>query len=200
MALLIEDYALIGDTHGAALVGRNGSIDWWCAPRYDSAACFAALLGDRNNGHWSISPVGAPLSSRRRYIPDTLVLETEWDVAGGTVRVIDHMPLREECCRVVRIIEGVSGTVDMEVELIIRFDYGHIVPWVRKIADGSLSAIGGPDSLNVRTPIRLRGEGLTSRANAQYPEPHTLPFGWVGGGGWDLVGRELLLRDGDPDS
>src|SRR4051794_3121722 len=129
MALRIEDYAMIGDKQAAALVGRDGSIDWLCLPRFDSGACFAALLGTEEHGHWRIAPAGGVKAVRRRYWPRTLVLETEFDTDGGTVRMIDCMPRRGDAPDVVRVVEGVRGRVDMEVELVIRTDYGNIIPW-----------------------------------------------------------------------
>src|SRR3954467_14517453 len=147
MPLAIEDYALIGDCHTAALVGRNGSIDWLCLPRFDSGACFAALLGEPDNGRWLIAPAaGAVQKTERRYRHGTLVLETEFTTDSGTVRLIDCMPPRGDAPDVVRVVEGLSGHVTMQMELIIRFDYGAIVPWVRR-AGGRLVAIAGPDAL-----------------------------------------------------
>jgi GH15 family glucan-1,4-alpha-glucosidase len=159
----IEDYALIGDTQTAALVGRNGSIDWTCFPRFDSGACFAALLGDRDNGRWSIAPVDVPTRTRRRYQEETLVLETEFDAPGGTVRLIDFMPIRGQEPDIVRIVEGVSGEVAMKADLVIRFDYGQAVPWVRR-QHGALTATAGPDALCLRGDIDLHGEDLASVA------------------------------------
>ena len=176
VALRIEDYAMIGDTHAAALVGRDGSIDWWCVPRFDSAACFAALLGDEANGRWSIAPAGGGLSTRRRYRDDTLILETEWDLEGGSVRLIDHMPIRDSCCRIVRIVEGLSGSVDMRLDLVIRFDYGHVVPWVQTTDDGILMAIAGPDLLSLRTPVQIEGRGMTSTAAFRVEAGDRIPF------------------------
>src|SRR3989440_1139456 len=120
----IEDYGFLSDTQTAALVGRNGSVDWLCFPRFDSAACFAALLGDDGNGMWRLSPSGAEACTRRHYRPDTLILETEWDTAQGRVRVIDFMPPRGVAPDVVRIVEGLAGSVTMTSDLRIRFDYG----------------------------------------------------------------------------
>jgi GH15 family glucan-1,4-alpha-glucosidase len=163
MPLAIEDYALIGDCHACALLGRDGSIDWLCLPRMDSPACFAALLGRPEHGRWLISPAADGLSVRRRYRDGTLIVETEFESPDGTVRIIDCMPLSDERWDVVRIVEGVRGRVAMRMELIIRFDYGGIVPWVRQI-DGVLSAVAGPDRLELRTPVAVRGEGLTTVA------------------------------------
>ena len=136
MAARIEDYGLIGDLQTAALVSRHGSIDWACFPRFDSGACFAKLLGDAENGQWSLAPIEEPRSARRRYRGDTLVLETELETDGGSIRLIDFMPPRGEAPDIVRIVEGVEGRVAVRMDLTIRFDYGSIVPWVRRRADG----------------------------------------------------------------
>jgi GH15 family glucan-1,4-alpha-glucosidase len=163
LAGLIEDYALVGDMHSAALVGRDGSIDWLCLPRFDSGAVFASLLGESDNGHWQIGPVGGGDAQRRTYRDDTLVLESEWDVDGGTVRVIDFMPPRDEVPNLVRIVEGVRGTVRMESVLRLRFDYGHIVPWVRHV-DGFLAAVAGPDSVWLAGDVPHHGRDFASIA------------------------------------
>jgi GH15 family glucan-1,4-alpha-glucosidase len=157
MALPIEDYALIGDGRTAALVGRDGSIDWLCWPRFDSAACFAALLGTAENGRWLIAP-GAPLNVRRRYRPGTLVLETEFETATGRATVIDFMPA--ESANLVRIVKGGSGRVDFRTEFVVRFNYGATVPWVSRRPDGALDMIAGPDRVVLRTPAALHGEDL----------------------------------------
>ncbi len=163
MAQRIEDYALIGDLQTAALVGRNGSIDWLCLPRFDSGACFASLLGNPRNGRWLLCPAG-PAKSRRRYLDNTLVLRTEHETADGAVAVTDFMPERDGEPHLVRIVEGRRGQVDMRMEIIVRWDYGSIVPWVRKRDDG-LSAIAGPNGLILRTPVAMRGENLTTVAD-----------------------------------
>ena len=157
----IEDYGLIGDLHTAALVSRGGSLDWACFPRFDSAACFAALLGDHENGHWTIAPGAGGDATSRRYRGESLVLEHEWTTPDGTVRVIDFMPPRDDLPDLVRVVEGVSGAVPMRSMLRMRFDYGHIAPWVRR-ANGYLCATAGPDSLWLRSPVELRGEGMTT--------------------------------------
>ncbi|MFJ7070841.1 glycoside hydrolase family 15 protein [Streptomyces sp. NPDC101115] len=159
MTQRIDDYALIGDLQTAALVGRDGSIDWLCLPRFDSAACFAALLGDENNGHWRVAPKGATTCSSRRYAEDSLVLETVWETRTGSVKVVDFMPQRDKAPDVVRIVEGVSGTVEMSAVLRLRFDYGSIVPWVRR-ADDHRVAVAGPDSVWLRSepPVKTWGQ------------------------------------------
>ena len=165
MAGRIEDYALIGDLQTAALVGRDGSIDWLCLPRFDSGACFAALLGDRDNGHWRLAPAGAGDADRRAYRGDTLVLESVWETAGGSVRVVDFMPQRDRAPDVVRIVEGLSGRVAMESELRLRFDYGGVVPWVRR-SDGCRVAVAGPDSVWLRSEpeVHTYGKDLSTRS------------------------------------
>jgi GH15 family glucan-1,4-alpha-glucosidase len=171
----IEDYALVGDTRTAALVGKDGSIDWLCLPRFDSGACFAKLLGEREHGHWSLRPRDAKVRTTRRYRGDTLVLETQFTVASGTVRVVDCMPPDEETPNLVRVVEGVDGEVAMQMELVIRFDYGRVVPWVRRI-DGALLAIGGPDALTLHTPVEHHGENLTTVADFTVRAGQRLPF------------------------
>jgi GH15 family glucan-1,4-alpha-glucosidase len=175
MAAPIEDYALIGDTHTAALVSREGSIDWLCLPRFDSPACFAALLGDRSNGCWKLAPAGPVREVRRHYQGDTLVLETEHRTDDGVVRVIDYMPPRHSDPDVARVVEGVRGRVPMRMELTIRFDYGSIVPWVRHVA-GALHAIAGPDSVWLRTPVPVHGENWTTLAEFTVAEGERVPF------------------------
>ena len=165
--LPIEDYALIGNTITGALVGKNGSIDWFCAPRLDSAACFAALLGDRDNGHWQIAPADGTWTVRRRYRDNTLILETEFETSQGCARLTDFMVMNghdsEEHCRLVRIVEGVSGSIDMEMVLVIRFYYGSMVPWVRRVGDARL-AVAGPDSLHLTATVPVYGHDQTTRA------------------------------------
>ncbi len=175
MAARIEDYGLIGDLQTAALVSRHGCIDWLCFPRFDSGACFAALLGDEENGRWELSP-GAPVTrATRRYREDTLVLETELETADGAVRLIDFMPPRGEAPDVVRIVEGVSGTVAMRMSLSIRFDYGWTIPWVRRREDGIL-AIAGPDALFLATPVGLVGRNFHTVAEFDVSEGDRVPF------------------------
>ncbi|MQA06740.1 MAG: glycoside hydrolase family 15 protein [Streptosporangiales bacterium] len=175
MPLRIEDYALIGDMQSCALVGRDGSIDWLCLPRFDSDAVFAALLGDEENGRWQIAPTGGGLATTRRYRPDTLVLETRWDTADGSVRIIDFMPNRDVAPDVVRVVEGISGRVRMSFDLRMRFDYGHIVPWVRHLG-GQVAGIAGPDSVWLRTPVDTHGENFRTVAQFEVLEGQQVPF------------------------
>jgi GH15 family glucan-1,4-alpha-glucosidase len=171
----IEDYAIIGDTRSVALIGRDASIDWMCLPRFDSGACFAALLGEREHGRWQIAPCGEVVTVRRRYRGDTLILETELVTREGRVRIIDCMPPAEDIPNVVRIVEGIEGSVQMRMELVIRFDYGWVVPWVRKV-DGALLAVGGPDALMLRTPVPTHGENLTTVADFTIHAGQRVPF------------------------
>jgi GH15 family glucan-1,4-alpha-glucosidase len=171
----LEDYALIGDTHTAALVSKNGSLDWLCLPRFDSEACFAALLGDESHGRWLLAPAGGIKEVRRRYRGDTLVLETEFETQDGVVKVVDCMPHREHRPDVVRMVEGVSGRVPMKMQLVIRFDYGSTVPWVRQ-RDERFQALAGPDALVLDTPVALRGESLTTVADFEVTAGDRVPF------------------------
>src|SRR5690348_8618102 len=155
MAERIEDYALLGDLQTAALVGRGGSIDWLCFPRFDSSSCFSALLGGPEHGRWVIAPASGGPAQERRYREDTLILESEWQTDTGRVRVIDFMPPRETTPDIARIVEGLEGEVDMRTEYVVRFDYGSVVPWVRRIDNRTLSAVAGPDGLVLRTPVKL---------------------------------------------
>jgi GH15 family glucan-1,4-alpha-glucosidase len=175
MASRIEDYALIGDCHSAALVARDGSIDWLCLPRFDSGACFAALLGTRENGRWQIAPAGEIRRITRRYRPATLILETTFETDTGSVTVVDFMPPRTREPRLDRIVKGQNGEVPMRMELIVRFDYGSIVPWVSRV-DGALRAIAGPDTLVLHTPAKTHGEGLTTIADFTVRAGESVPF------------------------
>ena len=162
--MLLEDYGLIGDLESAALVGRNGSMDWLCLPRFDSASCFTALLGDERHGRWLLAPAGDVLSTSRRYRPGTLVLETDFETAQGAVRVIDFMPRRGlGAPRVMRIVEGLRGRVPMRMELALRPDYGSIRPWAERASDGAI-ATAGPDAFRISTPLALQVEDGTVRA------------------------------------
>jgi GH15 family glucan-1,4-alpha-glucosidase len=171
----IEDYAVVGDLHTMALVGRDGSVDWLCLPRFDSGACFARLLGDEEAGFWRIAPEGATACTRRRYRGQSLVLETEWDTPEGTVRVVDAMPPRSSTADLVRVVEGVRGRVPMRLELRLRFDYGHIVPWVRRQGE-VLSAIAGPDAVWLDTPVALHGEHYATVGSFEVAAGDRVPF------------------------
>ncbi|GGK86833.1 glycoside hydrolase family 15 protein [Streptomyces flaveus] len=163
----IEDYALIGDHQTAALIGRDGSIDWLCLPRFDSAACFAKLLGDEENGHWRLAPKGAEACTRRAYRPESLVLDTEWETAEGAVRVTDLMPQRDRAPDVVRVVEGLEGRVTMRSTLRLRFDYGSIVPWMRK-SDSHRVAVAGPDSVWLRSEPKVRTWGKDYGTHSEF--------------------------------
>src|SRR5579863_159554 len=164
MAARIEDYALIGDCETAALVDRNGSIDWLCWPDFSSEACFAALLGTGENGSWKISPCDGEWKTSRRYREHTLILETTFENAQGSVRLIDFMPIRERFSDVVRFVEGVRGVVDVHMELALRFDYGRTVPWVTRIDDGQ-RAVAGPNLAVLHASIPVHGEDLKTVAD-----------------------------------
>ncbi|MEV5605360.1 glycoside hydrolase family 15 protein [Streptomyces sp. NPDC052299] len=173
----IEDYALIGDLQTAALVGKNGSVDWLCLPRFDSGACFAALLGDEDNGHWRIAPKGAGTCARRGYVGDSLVLETYWETRTGTVKVIDFMPQRDKEPDVMRIVEGISGTVEMSSVIRLRFDFGSIVPWMRR-SDGHRVAVAGPDSAWLRSepPVKTWGQQFSTCSSFSVSEGEKVAF------------------------
>jgi GH15 family glucan-1,4-alpha-glucosidase len=160
---LIEDYCMIGDCETAALVSREGSIDWLCWPTFSSAACFAALLGTRDHGFWQISPVAEVKAIRRRYEAHTLIVETTFETKSGEVCVIDFMPPRKKHSHLVRIVRGVRGRVAMQMDLAIRFDYGRTIPWVTS-TDHELRAISGVDMVTLRTKVPLHGEGMTTRS------------------------------------
>jgi len=171
----IEDYALIGDCETAALVSRHGSIDWLCVPRFDSPACFAALLGGPEHGRWLLAPVSEPRAIRRHYRDGTLVLETEFETDEGVVAVIDCMPVRGEVPDVFRVVEGRRGRVPMRTVLTIRFDYGSLVPWVRRTEDG-ITAVGGVNLVRIRTPVPLHGENLETVGEFTVSAGEHVPF------------------------
>jgi GH15 family glucan-1,4-alpha-glucosidase len=175
MALRIEDYAIIADLQSVALVGSDGSIDWLCLPRFDSDACFAALLGTRDNGRWKIAPAGKVTATRRSYRPGTLVLETDFETEDGAVTLVDLMPVFGRGTDVVRLVIGRRGRVAMRMELVIRFAYGAAVPWVRAIEKG-IEAIAGPDVLRLCTPVETRGEDLATVADFTVSEGERVPF------------------------
>ena len=172
----IEDYGLIGDCETAALVGRDGSIDWLCWPAFDSDACFAALLGTPRNGRWLIAPAEDVTKTSRRYWDNTLILETRFETADGTVALIDFMPPRGKASDVVRLVRGVSGRVKLRMELVIRFGFGADIPWVKRTEDGALLAICGPDMTVLRTPVETRGEDMTTVADFEVSTGQTIPF------------------------
>jgi GH15 family glucan-1,4-alpha-glucosidase len=172
----IEDYGLIGDCETAALVGRDGSIDWLCWPAFDSEACFAALLGTSKNGRWLIAPGEDVIKCSRRYWDNTLILETRFETANGVVAVIDFMPPRGEASDIVRLVRGVRGRVRLRMELVIRFGFGADIPWVKRTDDGALLAICGPDMTVLRTPVETRGEDMTTVAEFEVNEEETIPF------------------------
>jgi len=171
----IEDYCLIGDCETAALVSREGSIDWLCLPAFSSAACFAALLGTRDNGYWKISPAGKVKATRRQYEPHTLVVETTFETKDGEVCLVDFMPPRAEHSHVVRMVRGVRGKVKMQMDLAIRFDYGRTIPWVTS-RDHELRAIAGSDMVVLHADVSLRGEDMTTRSEFAVREGETVSF------------------------
>jgi GH15 family glucan-1,4-alpha-glucosidase len=176
MPSVIEDYALLGDCETSALVARNGSVDWLCWPRFDSGACFAALLGGPENGRWIIAPSEAKARTTRRYRGNTLILETEIETAEGDVTLIEFMPPRGNGSDLVRVIIGKRGKVAMRTELIIRFDYGTSIPWVTRHEDRTLCAVSGPDMVVLRTPVSLRGEGRKTVGEFTVSAGDTVPF------------------------
>jgi GH15 family glucan-1,4-alpha-glucosidase len=181
MTLRIEDYAVIGDLHTAAIVGNNGSIDWLCLPHFDSPSCFSRLLGDESHGFWQLAPAGgesAVVATRRYYRDDSLVLETEFDTATGTVRITDCMPIRDSHPHVVRLVEGVSGTVDMHMDLAVRFDYGDVVPWVTS-TNGLIRMTAGPDAVALWHRVDPVGHDLHTEADFSVSEGQRYPFTFV---------------------
>jgi len=172
----IEDYAFLSDTQTGALVSRNGCVDWLCFPRFDSPACFASLLGSAQNGHWRFFPEEEVTATRRRYRGETLILETEIETKSGAVRLIDFMPPRGESPDIVRIVEGIAGEVEMNAELVIRYDYGSTLPWVRRLEKDTRAAVAGPDALCLRTPIEHRGENYRTIAEFTVREGERVPF------------------------
>ena len=173
----IEDYALIGDTQTAALVGLDGSIDWLCLPRFDSPACFSALLGDESHGRWLLAPAAEVRRTERRYRKDTLVLETDFHTDDGVLRVVDSMPIRDQAPDVVRVAHCIKGRVTVRMELILRFDFGHVVPWVRHTGDGEgLTAIAGPDAIHFVPGRPTTGEDLTTTAQFELEAGESVPF------------------------
>jgi GH15 family glucan-1,4-alpha-glucosidase len=176
MSTCLEDYALIGDCETAALVSRGGSIDWLCWPRFDSAACFAALLGTPDHGHWLIEPVAPGPRISRKYRRNTLILETQFETAEGSATLVDFMPPRGSNSDIVRLVRGDRGRVRFHTELVLRFDYGRTVPWVNRLSDGTYRAIAGPDMVVVDTPVPLHGKDLTTIGEFEVADGDTVPF------------------------
>jgi GH15 family glucan-1,4-alpha-glucosidase len=175
MSTPIEDYALIGDCKSAALVARNGSIDWLCWPRFDSDACFAALLGTPDQGRWLVAPC-EQAKITRRYRPDTLILETQFETDDGAATLVDFMPFRSDHSEIVRLVVGTRGKLKMCTELILRFGYGAVVPWVTRLEDGALRAIAGPDMAVLRSPVRVKGKDMTTVGEFTVSRGETIPF------------------------
>lgn len=166
MTSKIEDYALIGNGRSAALIGRDGSVDWLCWPRFDSDACFAALLGNASNGCWKLAPVGGGVASSRRYVGDTLILESRFDTDDGSVTVTDFMPLQDDLPELVRVVRCNSGSMHMRMEFVVRFGYGQLIPWVTRLDDGTgIKAVVGPDMLILRTQVELNNEALKTSSD-----------------------------------
>jgi GH15 family glucan-1,4-alpha-glucosidase len=176
MSIPLEDYALIGDCETAALVSRAGSIDWLCWPRFDSGACFAALLGSEEHGRWQITPALEDVRITRQYRRDTLILETTFETPTGTVTLVDFMPPRGRNSDVVRLVRGRAGRVAMRMLVVLRFDYGRAVPWVNRLPDGTWRATAGPDMVTLHTPVPLRGQALTTVAEFDVESGQTVPF------------------------
>jgi GH15 family glucan-1,4-alpha-glucosidase len=172
----IEDYALIGDCEAAALVGRDGSIDWLCWPRFDSDACFAALLGTAEHGRWRIAPCDGQARVTRRYRPNTLILETRVESEDGAATLIDFMPMRADNTSVIRLVVGERGRIAMRSELVLRFGYGAVVPWVTRLDDGTLRAIAGPDMAVLRTPAPLTGQNMRTISEFEVAAGAMVPF------------------------
>jgi len=186
----IEDYALIGDCETVALVNRHGSIDWLCWPHFASPACFAALLGTEENGHWSIAPQDAAPGTRR-YLDHSLVLETRFETEDGCVVLVDFMPIRDPNSDLVRIVRGVKGQVEMRMELVLRFDYGRSVPWVTRLQGGALRAIAGPDMAVLRTAAPIRGENLKTVSDFTIREDETLAFALTYGPSYEKLPQSV---------
>src|SRR5690242_14966896 len=176
MASRIEGYAMIGDLGSAALIGRDGSIDWLCWPRFDSDACFAALLGKPENGRWQIAPADGAATSTRCYRDGSLILETRFETETGIVTVIDFMPLRDSAIDLVRIVRGDEGSIEMAMELVLRFGYGADVPWVTQPEPGVLRAIAGPDMVVLRSPVVTEGEAMKTVARFTVAAGDSVPF------------------------
>jgi GH15 family glucan-1,4-alpha-glucosidase len=194
LALPIEDYGLIGDTHTAAIVGLDGSIDWLCLPRFDSDACFASLLGTEEHGSWRIAPSGDVVATDRRYRPSTLVLETDMETAAGAVRVVDCMPARQVHPRVIRVVQGLRGTVEMFSRCTPRFDYGSSRPWIR-VADGAVSAGAGPQTLELRGDVPIDVHDQRLEATFSVREGQQVGFVLTGHSSWEDPPDPIVAAD-----
>ncbi|HTW08606.1 MAG TPA: glycoside hydrolase family 15 protein [Acidimicrobiales bacterium] len=194
MSRRLEDYALVGDTHTAALIGRDGSVDWLCVPRFDSSACFAALLGAPEHGRWLLAPASGGAATRRFYQDGTLMLVQEWDTPDGSVRVTDFMPPRHHQPRVYRRVEGLAGRVEMETDLVIRFEYGSLIPWVVPTGKG-IRAVAGPDAIEVRSPVELVGEHMYHHARFEVHEGATFDFRLHWEPSYEPGGRDLAMDE-----
>ncbi len=173
---LIEDYAIVGNCETTAMVGRDGSIDWLSLPRFDSAACFAALLGGPENGHWQIAPRQSGARVSRRYRDGTAILETHFETDQGSAVLVDCMGRRDNACDLVRLLCSVRGSLTMRMELMLRFEYGCLVPWVRRLADARLTAVAGPDRVTLSTPVELHGEGMKTLGDFTISAGEEIPF------------------------
>jgi GH15 family glucan-1,4-alpha-glucosidase len=176
MPARIEDYALIGNCETAALVAPDGSIDWLCLPRFDSAACFAALLGTAENGTWQIAPADRSARSRRGYRDGTLVLETVFETVEGEAVLVDFMPPCDGTSELVRLVVGRRGRMDFRTEFVARFDYGTSVPWLSRLPDGGISAVAGPEMMTLHTPAQLYGEDLRTIGTFSVIAGQAIPF------------------------
>jgi GH15 family glucan-1,4-alpha-glucosidase len=181
MALRIEDYAVVANCETMALIGRNGSIDWFCLPRFDSTACFAALLGDRDNGRWLIAPAAEEATVTRRYRGNSLVLETTFETRTGTVQVIDALSRRDGVTDLVRIVKGLGGSVEMQTEIVLRFDYGKTIPWASRNEDGRLQFVAGPDRIVLDSSVTLHGEDMRTVGTFSVGagEEHCFAMSWT---------------------
>ena len=195
---LIEDYAIIGDTQTAALVSKEGSIDWLCLPRFDSGACFASLLGGETNGFWRITPTNGCERTTRRYQGETLILETDFHTSTGTVRITDCMGIRSEHATIIRMVDGITGHVSMRMDLVVRFDYGWVVPWMTQQGD-HLHGIAGPDLICLVAPVETEGENFATFANFTVGPNERVPFvfSWHPqfGGGSCGINADQAIKD-----
>jgi len=202
MTSKIEDYALVGNGRSAALIARDGSVDWLCWPRFDSDACFAALLGNASNGCWKLAPISGGVASSRRYIGDTLILESRFDTDDGSGTVIDFMPLQDDLPELVRVVRCTSGTMHMRMEFVVRFGYGQLIPWVTRLDDGTgIKAVVGPDMLILRTQVELCNEALKTYSDFTVAAGEEVHFSLRYGRAYKLIpaprDARALLADTD---